>query len=74
MIKRFLSAEFTLTKRHLSAIFILVGLIMGVGVLASDVMQSEPDGFGTLQQIGTALAAASLAIGVTLWPLGDQPA
>lgn len=74
MLKRVLSADFTLTKRHLGALFILGGLVVGIGIPVSDALQSQPDGFGTLQQIGTVLAVASVAIGVTLWPLGDRPA
>ncbi|NLF75584.1 MAG: hypothetical protein GX573_07795 [Chloroflexi bacterium] len=74
MLTRFLSEDFALTKRHLSAALILAGLLVGIGIPVSDALQAEPDGFGTLQQIGTLLALASLLIGVTLWPLGDQPA
>jgi hypothetical protein len=74
MLKRFFDADFTLTKRHLAALFILAGVVVGIGIPVSDALQAEPDGFGTLQQIGTLAAAISVAIGATLWPLGDHPA
>ena len=74
MLKRFLSPDFTLTKRHLGAILVLAGLILLAGMFVIEVVKRQPDGIGTVQKLGILAGVTGVAVGLTLLPLGDRPA
>jgi hypothetical protein len=71
---RFLSADFTVTKRLLGLLLLAIGLALIVGMVAAEYLNSRSGGFGTLQKLGTLAGAASMVIGLSLLPLGNQPA
>jgi len=70
-MRQIFSNEFTLTKRHLGLLFLAAGLLVLASVLTAEWLHAG--GFGTVQKMGALLGAASLLIGLTLLPLGDQP-
>lgn len=64
-----------ITKAILGYGLSAVGTVALIGLSLLDrVRPTDFDGVGPLQQIGFAVAALSLLIGVTLIPLGDRPA
>lgn len=74
MWRRWLSDEFTLTKRHLGIILLLAGLGLLAAAALAEVVRSGPGGIGTVQQFSIGVGILSAAAGITLLPLGDQPA
>jgi hypothetical protein len=74
MWRKLIDDEFTLTKRHLGVLLVLAGIAALVMVFGVEIVRSGPSRFGTLQKIGVLLSAASVVVGLTLWPLGDRPA
>ncbi len=66
--------EFTLTKRQLGILLTLggIGLLIAAGL--AEIVRSAPGGFGTVQQIAVAVSIGCTLLGLTLLPLGDQPA
>ncbi|MCD4686182.1 MAG: hypothetical protein K8S97_09620 [Anaerolineae bacterium] len=71
---KWLSDDFALTKRQCGMVLIAVGLLLAVGMLAMELVQGAVGGFGAIQQMGVAGGLLSVVLGVTLLPLGDQPA
>ena len=74
MIKQWTSLDFTLTKRQLGWLLVVLGISVAVVMVAAEVVDSDSGGFGTVQQIGTAVGVLAALIGLTLLPLGDRPA
>jgi hypothetical protein len=74
MLQRFLSEDFTFTKRHLGLVLLVAGVIVLVMMLAAEVFSSAPTGIGTMQKLGIGAGILSLTSGLTLLPLGDRPA
>jgi Ca2+/Na+ antiporter len=66
-------ADFTLTKRHLGLILMAAGLVMIVVMIVAEWL-TRSGGFGTAQKLGTLLGVTSFVVGLTLLPLGNQPA
>jgi hypothetical protein len=71
-MRHILSLEFTLTKRHLGLILLAAGLLMILATVAAEWLR--PGGFGTVQKMGAAVGVMSTLVGITLLPLGNQPA
>jgi hypothetical protein len=72
VIRLVLSADFTVTKRHLGVLLMAGGTALLAASVLVDLVRSG--GFGTLQTLGVLLGTLSVIVGLTLWPLGDQPA
>ena len=69
--------DFSLTKRHLGILAVMLGLAALVGVLIYDAIgmgNSDVPGFGPSQKAALVVAFVTLLVGLTLLPLGDQPA
>ncbi|MGD2078951.1 MAG: hypothetical protein PVH18_11245 [Chloroflexota bacterium] len=63
------------TKRQLGIGIAALGLLMGVGVLATDWLGAgNESGIGPLQRLALFAAAATLILGLTLIPFGERPA
>jgi predicted MFS family arabinose efflux permease len=67
--------DFTLTKRHLGLLLLLVGVAGFLGILAIDILDvGREGGIGPAQQIALGLMIALALTGLTLIPLGNDPA
>jgi hypothetical protein len=67
--------DFTLTKRLLGLLLIIAGVGGFVGILAIDILDAGREGgIGPAQQIGLGLMVALALAGLTLLPLGNDPA
>lgn len=66
------SADFTLSKRHLGLLLMAGSTMVIVTMGGAEWLTS--DGFGAAQKAATVLGLVGLAIGITLFPLGDRPA
>jgi hypothetical protein len=67
--------HFTLTKRHLGWLLLLAGSIGVVGILAIDILDvGREGGIGPAQRIAIGLAILIALVGLTLIPLGNDPA
>lgn len=75
-MKFWLDSNFTLTKRHLGILVIFFGALALISVFLFDAIGlSDPEGgFGPSQKAGVALSIFTILIGITLLPLGDNPA
>jgi hypothetical protein len=63
------------TKRLLGIFVLVVGIALGAGTVAVDLVQiGEWSGFGPLQRLGLAAGAVLIAVGIGLIRLGDRPA
>jgi hypothetical protein len=70
-----LSNTFTLTKRHLGALLFLGGIAAIAAILAIDILDvGRQGGIGPAQRIALGGAALLALVGLTLIPLGKQPA
>jgi hypothetical protein len=70
-----LSNHFTLTKRHLGALLVIGGVAAIAAILAIDILDvGREGGIGPAQRIALGGAALFVLVGVTLIPLGKQPA
>lgn len=70
-----LSNHFTLTKRHLGWLLVLGGIVGVVGILGIDILDvGREGGIGPAQRIALGLAVLMSIIGLTLIPLGKDPA
>jgi len=63
-----------ITKRQLGFIFIAVGLLVIVSVLAANLIGARDAGFGPLQKIGVAVGIAIILMAMPLIKLGNRPA
>jgi hypothetical protein len=66
--------DFYFSKRQLGYLCVTLGIIGVFGILAYDLLRETEGGIGPAQRIGLALALALALLGVTLIPLGDDPA
>ncbi|GAB4509054.1 MAG: hypothetical protein OHK0046_03310 [Anaerolineae bacterium] len=67
--------DFTLTKRHLGLLCLLIGVVGFVGILGIDILDAGREGgIGPAQRIALGLMVALALLGLTLIPLGDDPA
>ncbi len=74
-IRDILSNRFTFSKRLLGALMLLAGVGSFLAILAIDILDAGREGgIGPAQQIALGAALAIALVGVTLIPLGDDPA
>lgn len=67
--------DFTLTKRHLGLLLLIGGAAGFLGILGIDILDAGREGgIGPAQQIALGLCLLAALLGLTLIPLGDQPA
>ena len=70
-----LTNHFTLTKRHLGLLLLLIGLGGFVAILSIDLLDvGREGGIGPVQQIALGGMLVLAFIGLTLLPLGKSPA
>jgi hypothetical protein len=70
-----LEKDFTLTKRHLGILLLLAGGLGFLGILGVDLLDiGREGGIGPTQQIALGLCALVALMGLSLIPLGDDPA
>ena len=63
------------TKRQLGIVVIALGMLFIFGVVGVDFIGAGKwSGFGPLQQVGSGLSLAAIAVGYILVRLGDRPA
>jgi len=69
------SNHFTLTKRLLGLLMLIGGIAGFAAIMAIDLLDvGREGGIGPAQQIALALCVLLAFLGVTLIPLGDDPA
>lgn len=67
--------DFTLTKRHLGILLLLAGVVGFLGILAVDLLDiGREGGIGPTQQIALGLCVLVALVGLSLLPLGNDPA
>jgi hypothetical protein len=71
-LQQFFSADYTISKRLLGGVMVLVGGIVAGGMVALDSIRGGD--FGPSQQLAFLAGMALFIIGLTLLPLGDTPA
>lgn len=69
-----LRADFHLTKRHLGFLAVLIGVGVLIVSIVYDLVGGSEGGFGASQKAALALSLITIFVGLTLIPLGDQPA
>lgn len=70
-----LSNQFTLTKRHLGLLLLLGGIFGFAAILGIDILDvGREGGIGPAQRIALDGCVLMALVGITLIPLGDQPA
>lgn len=74
-IKEILSPDFTFTKRQLGIILLTIGGLSFLGILGLDLVGGGREGgIGPAQQAALIVMAFVALIGLSLIPLGDDPA
>lgn len=74
-IKEILSPKFTFTKRQLGIILLTVGGLSFLGIFAIDLVGAGREGgIGPAQMAALVVMAFVTLIGLSLIPLGDDPA
>ena len=74
-LRTFFSRDYTLSKRMLGTLLIVLGVVGFIGILAIDVLDvGREGGIGPAQKIALGGSALLLLVGLTLLPLGKQPA
>jgi hypothetical protein len=69
------SNQFTFSKRGLGWLLVISGGLGILGIIGVDILDvGREGGIGPAQQIALGLAAVMLIIGLTLIPLGKDPA
>ncbi len=74
MQRRWWSEDFTLSKRHLGGVLIVLGVGAMAMALARWLLGTDPEGIGGLQLMALGGGLALIVLGGTLLPLGDMPA
>ncbi len=70
-----LSEDFTISKRQLGIMLVIIGFLGAVGILAIDVLNAgQQGGIGPAQAFALGIMIVIAVIGLTLIPLGDTPA
>ena len=70
-----LSEDFTITKRQLGIMLLIIGFLGAVGILAIDILNvGQQGGVGPAQAFALGIMVVIAVIGLTLIPLGDTPA
>jgi hypothetical protein len=72
---RILSADFAFTKRQLGQLLLAGGLLLGAAILAIDILDiGREGGIGPAQRAALLVCGLTALLGLTLIPLGDDPA
>ena len=67
--------DFTFTKRQLGYVFVAIGLLGALGILSLDIISAGREGgIGPAQRLALGLAIGLALAGLTLIPLGGDPA
>ncbi len=67
--------NFTLSKRQLGVLLLVAGAVTFAAILSIDIIDAGREGgIGPAQRIALSLAVALALVGLTLIPLGDDPA
>ncbi len=70
-----LTSDFTFSKRQLGLILLVAGLLAAGGIFAIDIIDfGREGGIGPAQRAAIALMLLLAFVGMTLLPLGDDPA
>jgi hypothetical protein len=74
-LRAFFSRDYTLSKRVLGGLLIAIGILGFAGVYGIDLLDAgRQGGIGPVQQIALGGSVILVVIGLTLLPLGRQPA
>lgn len=74
-ISQFFSESYTVSKRQLGIVLLLIGVVGFVGILAIDLVDfGREGGIGPAQQAALGILAMVAVVGALLIPLGDKPA
>lgn len=69
------SNDFTFSKRQLGFLLVGAGILGALGILSLDIVNAGREGgIGPAQRLGLGIAVGLALIGLTLIPLGDDPA
>jgi hypothetical protein len=69
------SDDFTFSKKQLGLLLVGAGILGALGILSLDVINAGREGgIGPAQRLGLGIAVGLALIGLTLIPLGDDPA
>jgi hypothetical protein len=75
LLRTFFSHEYTLSKRTLGVLLLFVGVLGFAGVYGIDLLDvGRQGGIGPVQQIALGGSVLLALVGLTLLPLGRQPA
>jgi hypothetical protein len=67
--------DFTFTKRQIGLILLIVGVLGAIGLLALDFIGGGREGgFGPAQRAGLMVMVLTALLGLSLIPLGNEPA
>lgn len=70
-----LSKDYTISKRQLGIILLLIGFVGAIGILAIDLLGGgQQGGIGPAQMFALGIMVVVAIVGLTLIPLGDTPA
>ena len=70
-----LRKDFSFTKRQLGMLCLVIGIIGFAAIIGIDLIDAGREGgIGPAQRIGLGLMAAIALLGLTLLPLGNDPA
>jgi hypothetical protein len=70
-----LSNRFTLSKRHVGLLMLIGGVLGFIAILAIDILDvGREGGIGPAQRIALGGCVLIALVGLTLIPLGNQPA
>jgi hypothetical protein len=74
-LRRFLATDFTISKRLLGLLMIMGGALGFIAILAIDALDmGREGGIGPTQRIALGGCVLLVVVGLTLLPLGRQPA
>lgn len=67
--------KFTFTKKTLGMLCVAIGIIGTIGIFAIDIIDvGRAGGIGPIQTVGLVVMISLTVLGLTLIPLGDDPA
>jgi hypothetical protein len=70
-----LTKDYTITKRQLGFILLLIGFLGAIGILAIDIVGGgQQGGIGPAQRFALGIMVVIAIVGLSLIPLGDTPA
>lgn len=73
-LRNWLAPDFTLTKRHIGVVLIAISAIILLRIVIGEALDPALRGMGPMQIMSMVVAGVCLLVGLSLLPLGDQPA